>query len=134
MPDGAVIVRVEVPGTGTLLALSPVERAGAPLNASPTVPEKPKMLVMLMVEVQDEPPATTARKNGSGNIAKSGRLTSTFTVIDELRLPLVPVTWTEYDPVSVDAGALTVRTELPTGGPTLTVVGFNVAVRGLSGE
>ena len=118
MPEGAVIVRVEVPGTGTLLALSPVERAGAPFNASPIVPEKPRMLVTVMVVVQDEPPATTARKTGSGNIAKSGRLTSTFTVIEELRLPLVPVTWTEYDPASVVVGALTVRTELPTGGPT----------------
>jgi hypothetical protein len=82
---------VDVPGTFTLDGLSVPVRLGAPFNVSPTVPVKPRTLVRLTVDVQEEPPATTAMKKGSVEISKSGCFTCTITTVEEWTELLVPV-------------------------------------------
>jgi hypothetical protein len=59
----AETVRVDVPGTLILVGFSVAVSLGTPFNTSPTVPLNPRILEVLMVDVQEEPlPATTAMK------------------------------------------------------------------------
>jgi|SRR6267143_5391005 len=91
MPDGAVIVKIEVPGTVTAVVLRVVVRAGAPFNARLTLPEKPRIGETLTVDVHEGPLTTTAMKKGSVKMSKSGCLTCTSMVMEGLSVPLVPV-------------------------------------------
>ena len=68
-------MRVEVPGTDTVAGFRAAITLEEPFNAKPTFPVKPRTLVRLTVEVQEEPPATTAMKKGSVDISKSGCFT-----------------------------------------------------------
>jgi len=68
-------VRVDVPGTFTLAVLSVAVTLGDPFSVKPTFAVKPRTLVRLTVDAQEEPPATTAMKKGSVEISKSGCLT-----------------------------------------------------------
>ena len=84
-------MRVEVPGTVTVVGFRAAITFGEPFNARPTFPVKPRTLVRLTVEVQGEPPATTAMKKGSTEISKSGCFTCTITAVEECTGLLVPV-------------------------------------------
>ena len=90
MPVGADTVRVEIPEPVTLVGASVVVRLEGAFSESPTTPLKPRILVTVMVEMQGEPPATTAMKNGSAEISKSGALTFTVITVEPWTLPPVP--------------------------------------------
>ena len=133
IPDGAVTVKVEVPGTVTALALRDDARAEAPFNTRLTLPEKPRIGETLTVDVQGAPLATTAMKEGSVKMSKSGCLTCTSIVMERLSAPLVPVMSTEYNPAFELEGAITVRTELPVGG-RVTEDGVSDGLTSVDGE
>jgi hypothetical protein len=94
---GAETVRVEVPVGVTVRGVRLVVRLEGAVITSPTFALKPWMLVTVMVDVQGDPPATTARKNGSAEMSKSGAFTFTKIVVEAWRLPLMPVTSMKYD-------------------------------------
>ena len=77
------------------------------------------------------------REIGFVEMVKSGVLawfTVTVTIVESDRLPLVPVTFTAYEPVAADVGTVTVRTELPVC-PALRVTGFGLnELKGPVGE
>ena len=133
IPDGAVIVKVELPGIVTVLVLRLVVRAEAPFNTRLTLPEKPRIGETLTVDVHGAPLATTAMKEGSVKMSKSGCLTCTSMVMEVLSVPLVPVISTKYVPAFVVEGALTVRTELPVGG-RVTEDGVSDGLTSVDGE
>jgi hypothetical protein len=65
------------------VGLSPAVTLETPFNVNVTLALNPRMLKVLMVDVQEEPlPATTAMKYGSAVISKSGCLTFTETNVD----------------------------------------------------
>jgi hypothetical protein len=70
--------------------------------------------------VQEVPPATTVRKNGSEEISKSGPLTVTITLANFEIIPLVPVTSTKYSPAFVPGGAVTESVAVFAGGSVTT--------------
>ena len=84
-------MRVDVPGTVTVLGFRAPITFGELFKARLTFPVKPRTLVRLTVEVQEGPPATTAMKKGSAEISKSGCFTCTITTVEECTGLLVTV-------------------------------------------
>jgi hypothetical protein len=65
-----------------LVGLSAALTLETPFNVNVTLALNPRMLEVLMVDVQEEPAARTAMKKGSAVISKSGCLTFTETNVD----------------------------------------------------
>ena len=123
-----VMVNVDVPAppvTDEGLNV-PVVRVGNPVTLSVTVPLNPLTLAIVTVNVV-EAGLPTVWPLGLAVIVKSGfgaGFTTNVTVVEWLKLPLVPVTVSVYVPAAVDVVVFTVRVELPE--PT-TEVGLKLA-------
>jgi len=94
--------------------------AGVPPPATPqarvTVPVKPAVGAMVIVEVDDAPATTVAEESAPAAIVKSGvggALTVRLTDVAWLRLPEVPVTVMLELAIGVAAEVVTVRVEVP---------------------
>jgi hypothetical protein len=108
--EAAEMVNVELtePDTGTITQLrlnETVRPEGETANDRLTLPEKPAMLVSVIVEVE-EYPSVRVRLEGFADMEKA--CTRTAKTVEFVSVPLVPVTVTEYDPDGVDGTEKTV--------------------------
>ena len=116
------MVRVEEPELVTAVLLNvPDAPEGRPETLRATDPVKPSTAPIEAVKVVLDP-CWTVRDVGLAESVKPA--TVKVTIAEWLRFPLVPVTVSRYVPLGVEAGQVTVMTEVPV---PLTDCGLNVA-------
>ena len=104
------IVRVDFPEVEIVFGVRLAVNAGGAVADSVTVPVKPLRGVTVIVEVP-EYPLLMVKDVGDADSVKSGLVTWTVKVIVCIKVPLVPVTVTEYSPLPVLLGTVTLSVD-----------------------